>query len=54
MSSAGSAGRRGGTSYAAYHEPKGPTRPSTVVDAMLVVSGFVMFAALVYLVMHIA
>ena len=53
MSSAGSAGRRGGATYAAYQEPQRPKRPSAVVDALLVVSGFVMVALLLVMVMQI-
>lgn len=53
MSRAGSASRRGGATYAAYHEPQPAPRPSAVVDALLIVSVFVIAAALMILVLQI-
>jgi len=53
VSSAGSATRRGGAAYAAYPEPQRTQQPSALVDALLIVSVFVMLTILLVRVMQI-
>ena len=52
VSGAGGASRRSSLTYPAFVEPQ-PKRSGALVDAMLIVSGFAMVAALVLLVMQI-